>query len=773
MKKLHPLFLFLILLAGTGLAAGEDTYQNPMTVPGQYGPFTATADDYGIGDPFVMRFNGRYYLYASSCEERVRVYTSDNLIDWEYRGYCTEGRDVYFAYAPEVLYWRGDFYMITSPGGGGHYILRSEDPLGIFRPITKNFGYSIDGSLFVQDNGELLMMFPESSSIKQTEIDEKTMLPTGPRRVTGANLRHWTEGPGLFRRGDWYYLTFTGNHVCSPGYRVAYASRKDGPLGTFIQPEDCTLLINSVFTDDFKGLGHSSNVTGPDLDSMYTAYHNLVSLTGPARQYNLDRLFTNGGVLYTTGPTDFAMPIPHLPAVYGDLAADNGDFIENEEGWFAQIAPTAVFTQECNFSLDGGTACWQVGEKDGKAVRVLTDGKQMTLLAGDGKIAAGKVPELGRAGRLHTLRIECNAQVLYASIDGMRILTVRMPGITAGTIGAVKAAGAQYSFIACEPEALGSSDYKAEKTIPGTFHAIHALPESAVEAVPVGPQEALAARLDRAVYPVRIGKAGVYCFDVTVSPQDAGKTLSLYLDDDLLTKVVIPAWSGKKTDRFTFTVPPLSLPSGAHRLTLAGSGVLVFRVSSFLSQPVAAFESDFTTQAFRQTYYTLGNFSQKNQEGILSVKANKGGLVLFGEEGYTDYELYVRFRIPVEGIGASGILLRATDASWYQDQVNESYFGYSISLSKLGLNVRRIRYGASGSTDFANVSAWKNAAEGELILRAQGGTVTLLLPDGTELLSLRDAEPFTHGKVGFFSTGKELTVLECNLRPLEREATAE
>ena len=88
LKKLACVLLGVMLMLPV-LSAAED-YQNPMTLSGQYPPIRGASDDYGIGDPFVMRFNGLYYLYASSCEDRVRVYTSRNLIDWEFRGWCTE-----------------------------------------------------------------------------------------------------------------------------------------------------------------------------------------------------------------------------------------------------------------------------------------------------------------------------------------------------------------------------------------------------------------------------------------------------------------------------------------------------------------------------------------------------------------------------------------------------------------------------------------------------------------------------------------------------------
>lgn len=763
MMKLLALLAALVLLMS--FAAAED-YVNPLTIEGQYPPIEPTADDYGIGDPFVMRWNGMYYLYPSSMEERVRVYTSRDLVNWEYRGYTTEGRDVYFAYAPEVTYWRGDFYMITSPGGGGHYILKSDNPLGPFRPITKNFGYVIDGAFWTEDDGDLYMIFPEDWFIKQVKLNPETMLPDNIKITTGASLKHWTEGPGMIRRGDWNFLTFTGNHVCSTGYKVAYASRKGEPIGQYTQPLDTTLLVQSVFGDDFKGLGHSSNTVGPDLDSIYTAYHSLVSLSGPARLYNLDRLLTNGGVMYSTGPSNFPMPVPAMPEAYGDMDGEKNSFTETETGYTAAVEPTNVFTQECNFILNGGTAQWIFGTKDGADAAFSVNAETLTLTVGSETYTA-KLPDIGREGRLHTLRIECNEDILYAYVDSMRVLTLEKPGVVAENLTAVKADGVSYAFIAHNGEALGSGDYAALKTIPGTFAAVHSIDAAALETVTLkGYQEEKAAVLGEARYNVRVAEAGEYCFDFTVSAQDAGKRISLYLDGESIWTGAAPE-ADVRGETYTFSTDHITLPQGDHDLMITAEGVTLSRVTGFAWTAVRAVDLDFT-KARNGEFYTLGNFMHKPSEGTLSVRADKNGFAVFGDEGNTDYEMYVRFKLPQTGIGSSGIMIRATDISQYESQVEDSYYGYSIAVNKIGLNVRRIRYGVGGITDFESVPAWASADEGELIIRAEGRRITISLPgDDQPLLSFEDDQPFTHGLYGFFSTGKELTVLECRVSPIE------
>ena len=764
--KLLSIMLTLLL----PFCALAEEYVNPMKVEGQYPPIAGAQDDYGIGDPFVMRWNGMYYMYPSTCQDRVKVFTSRDLVHWTDAGYCTKGRDVYFAYAPEVIYWRGSFYMITSPRGAGHYILKSDSPLGPFELITGNFGHSIDGSFFKTDEGQLMMLFPDNWIIKSAMLDENTLLPSRLSSTTGATLRHWTEGPGLFRRGDWYYLTFTGNHVCSTGYQVSFASRKGGPRGSFAQREDATLLINSVFGDDFKGLGHSSNVVGPDLDSMYIAYHSLVSLGGPARLYNLDRLFTNNGLLYTSGPSNSPMPLPEMPDVWGDAGGEMHGFTEQVDGYFAEIPQTDTFTQEWNFTLYGQEAALLIGQKDGMDVAVTVDQESIgvrLITVYEDVLATAKLPDIGPNNCLHTLRVEVTPEIAYFYVDDMRVLTMKQHGITASRIGAIASNDVTYGFMACTAEALGSSDNTALKLLPGGFSACHALNSKELILKDFGTQNEMAALLGKADYNVRIAAAGEYCFDLMVKKADSGKQIALSLDGQEIWRGEVPVFTGRDKN-FTFTTSAVPLPEGDHTLTVIAEDVLLNRISAFEYATVEPMTFDFTKKAQREHFITYGPFTLKPSEGQLRVNWNKKGFALFGQEGYTDYALDVTFAIPRKGNGSCGILLRATDVSYYDAQVEDSYFGYGVVVSERGVTLKRSRYGQVGTSSFEGVKAWETAETGTLHISVRGSRVEIWLPgEEKPLLSFEDAKPLTHGMWGFFSTGRELSVLECTVAPLK------
>lgn len=754
--------IVMMLLAASmlGLAHAED-YQNPIPVLNDRG------DKMDAADPFVLRFNGKYYLYTTGAEE-IRVYESEDLVHWTFKGYCTRDGQGRIAYAPEVFYWRGAFYMITSPSGNGHYIMKSDSPLGPFDRVTENFGYSIDGSLFAGDDGKLYMLnLPGNKSIGITEIDPEKLTPKGVNKSTGVTLNHWTEGPGLIRRGDWYYLTFTGNHYLSSGYRVAWASRKGDPLGRYTQPDDHTLLINSVFKDTFTGLGHSASFYGPDLDSIYASYHcHAPEQTGGGlvRWYNVDRLLTNGGWLYTTGPSDTPMPVPSMPDAYGDVQGDARDFAETAEGWLATVPAAERFTQECNFILNGGEMAWRIGTREGQAALITTDGGKLAFVVGGKTIARADVPELGEAGRIHTLRVECTQDVLYVYIDAMRLLTVANPDVTADIIGALKRDGAAYSFLAHTAKALGDSDLTAVKAIPGNFAAVHAVDGAALATVEGPELEARAAVLGSAAYNVRIAAEGAYCFDLTVRAEDAGKALTLALDGEVLITLTIPA-APEKAKWFTFTTDPVALPAGDHVLTLSGADAAVLTISAFAHEAME--EKTWALEKNnRKGIITLGNFSAK--DGALSIASGKNGFALIGGHGCTDYEMRVTFDIPRQGSGFSGFLMHATHASIHEAQVAEAAFGYGVAITNTGLTIRRMNYGHSMDTDKIKIDGWKDLTQATLTLRMQDNVLSIFVGDAAEPVAvIRDAAPYTHGMCGLFSTGKELRVTELSVKPLE------
>ena len=93
------------------VAPEVERYQNHIEIEGQWGESIHTGEggQYGIGDPFVMRYNGKYYLYPSTSDpcSGIKVFESDDLVHWTYKGFAVpESEETsHGAYAPEVVYY--------------------------------------------------------------------------------------------------------------------------------------------------------------------------------------------------------------------------------------------------------------------------------------------------------------------------------------------------------------------------------------------------------------------------------------------------------------------------------------------------------------------------------------------------------------------------------------------------------------------------------------------------------------------------------------------
>ncbi len=317
MKK--SLFYILIFILTIGELPAKK-WTNPLTLSNEW-------ELYGIGDPYILKHRGLFYLYCSTRDrtEGVKCFVSKNLIDWSPAYMCSTDPITRGAYAPEVVYWNGMFYMYTSPAGDGHFVLASTSPTGPFTRISGNLGKTIDGTVFIEDDGSWYFYHAGGGDggIQGCPMINPTSIGNG-KNIGVSMDNNWTEGPTLIKRNGVYYMIYTGNHVISPGYRIDYAKNTSGPLATFTpQARQNPILVNTEGTN--IGLGHGSAFIGPDLDSYYYVYHSLAGDygVGPYRRFNFDRIAWNGDKMTILGPTIWAQQAPEMPTAY--------DYFDREE----------------------------------------------------------------------------------------------------------------------------------------------------------------------------------------------------------------------------------------------------------------------------------------------------------------------------------------------------------------------------------------------------------------------------------------------------------
>jgi xylan 1,4-beta-xylosidase len=497
------LFAFLVLFS----ISLNAQVTNPRTLPNEW-------PNYGIGDPYIMKFLGKFYLYCSTRDtyRGVKVWSSWDLANWTYEGDCGLGSNATStgAYAPEVIYWNGKFYMYTSPAGNGHYIFSADSPVGPFTVVTGNWGQSIDGSVFIDDNNNMYFSRAGNGQIITHAMNGPLYVnPAGNN--SGASLSGWTEGSTIFKRNGLYYMTYTGNHVFSPGYRVNY-SISGAPLTGYQPKPPAPLLLKTH--GPFAGLGHSSSFIGPDLDTWYITYHNRIPQIpgnpGPRRQLNIDPMGFNGDKLVVFGPVNWTQPAPSLPTFYDrfDRTTIGPNWVNVNGGnwgiygahlmwqnnssaatWFRQVTATATaaeYTAEFNMKeMSRGSNAARMGavfsyadeNTFGSALLSSYDNTLYTSIRVSGTVVASQaisMPAGWDYQKWHVIRVEKQGTTFRIYFDGMLKSTLTASGIGAGKIGVTTFQDhADFGYTAFTNHVWQSAVWDFHKPVPGTIEAVH------------------------------------------------------------------------------------------------------------------------------------------------------------------------------------------------------------------------------------------------------------------------------------------------------------
>lgn len=437
-----------------------------------------------FADPFVLRHDGRYYLYCTNPD--VRCWSSADLMSWQLEGPTIDDNTFpgLVPFAPEVVYADGAFYMYTSPSGHGHVVLRSESPTGPFRPISGNVGHAIDGNVFIDDDGRWYFYWAGDDGVWGCELSSPTEF--GEPVFTGIHMNGWTEGPFVSKRDGTYYMTLTGNHYLSSGYRID-AAWSLHPLRGY-RPDPLNPIVLST-QGPMVGLGHSSSVTGPDLVSTWIVYHNLNP--DASRDLDLDRQVWNRRSLQVLGPTTSA-PVPAQAGAVcdwtqlatagwqvtaGDLtAADDAAILSGPQALAVWTAPPLgpVFTAELNLTAAPGDI--RYGVTLGASLVLRADRETGTLSAlrptGDEVIVSSTLPATFDHDALHCWRLVAENGVLHVILDGRAQFSVAAESVAGWQVGVFATIGPlRIGHVATTPAVASSADRVAPKPVPGRFWA--------------------------------------------------------------------------------------------------------------------------------------------------------------------------------------------------------------------------------------------------------------------------------------------------------------
>ncbi|TXH71539.1 MAG: hypothetical protein E6Q88_07670, partial [Lysobacteraceae bacterium] len=376
------LFVVAAVLAGvTGAhAAAPVAMSNPVDVGGM--------DAGGIGDPEIIKFRGKYYMYSSNNNytggansDRVLVWESIDLVNWAYKGVAANYANGWMNWAPDVLYHNGQFYMVTSgdSGSGGrpadpyypalppyyrdHVVMRSDSPVGPFVKMTDNLPGSIDGHIFQDDDGKLYFFWASGGGIRYRALSAPNTIDSAQaeRHLTSCVVNivgNWTEAPMVWKRNGTYFLSYSGNDLIRDDYQVHVC--KGASLESLKPQTNKVLSLDTA--GSWVGSAHNTIVTGPDLVTVYNAYHERRSGTGgdgrPAmlRQLALSEAWVaSDGQLLADAP-DSGFNKPAQPLFRDDF---NRTAIGSNWQQYG-AAPWGIWGSELLWNDSKGYAGWQL-----------------------------------------------------------------------------------------------------------------------------------------------------------------------------------------------------------------------------------------------------------------------------------------------------------------------------------------------------------------------------------------------------------------------------
>lgn len=212
-------------------------------------------ENINIRDPFVLAENGTYYLYGTRAENfgcktgGFDVYTSTDLVNFSEAKECFNsekyGLNKEVNWAPEVHKYKGEYYMLATftqeNGLRGSYILKSDSPLGEFKPysdgaLTPQEWECLDATIYISKAGEAYLVFCHEhtqiidGTICFVKLNKELNAPISlPTKLFSGSSPYWadnkpsgehyiTDGPFMYRTSKSKLLliwsTFVNHKYC-------------------------------------------------------------------------------------------------------------------------------------------------------------------------------------------------------------------------------------------------------------------------------------------------------------------------------------------------------------------------------------------------------------------------------------------------------------------------------------------------------------------------------------------------------------------------------
>ncbi|MFJ2620304.1 family 43 glycosylhydrolase [Glutamicibacter sp. NPDC087344] len=239
-------------------------------------------------DPSIVRVGEDYYLATSSFNKLpgIPIHHSRDLVNWTVIGYAItrpaqyrrDGQDGPIElFAPTLRYHAGTFYLVTTNAhpGQGNLLVTTTDPAGQWSDAIWLDQQGFDPSLFRDDDGAwyysrrsfdpehkggaLGPIVTAAINVQTGELGE--FLPATPG--SGGFVTNDIEGPHIFKRGQWYYLTAAEGSSWKGHMQTL--GRSASPWGPFEAcPHNPIMTHRDRVGHQIQSLGHADFVEAAD-----------------------------------------------------------------------------------------------------------------------------------------------------------------------------------------------------------------------------------------------------------------------------------------------------------------------------------------------------------------------------------------------------------------------------------------------------------------------------------------------------------------------------
>ncbi|WP_370310314.1 glycoside hydrolase family 43 protein [Sphingobium abikonense] len=511
--------------ADKGVAPQEGEFRNPI-LAGYY------------PDPSVTRVGDDYYLVNSSFAHfpGLPVFTSKDLVHWTQIANAIDrpsqldftGRRISQAvFAPDISWHDGRFYIVnTCVECGGNFVITADDPAGPwsdpvwlpFEGIDPSIYWEGDKAYIVNNrapdeppryDGHRAIWIQEYDWRAGKMVGESTQLINGGVDISKKPV--WIEGPHIFRKDGYYYLTaaeggtsvnhsqvvlraksLRGPYV--PFDRNPILTQRDldparpDPIGsaghaTLVQTQKgdwwATFLAVRPYADDYYNIGRETfllPVTWKDgwpiiLPKGEAIPHTLKAPDLPPQ--SAPALPTSGDIAYTETFDGPKLPMqwigirtpkqPFYRLSNGMLELDSGAPLGDLDG-----VPAFIGRRQQHINATFSTTLRYVPEKDGdRAGLAAVQSDRSNLFFGVTQIAGRPMLALYTRDAADADRLVQSAPL---TTDGPITLTIRMTG---GTMGFDYSVGGRAQTLADDIDATLLSTKKAGGfvgTVVGPYH---------------------------------------------------------------------------------------------------------------------------------------------------------------------------------------------------------------------------------------------------------------------------------------------------------------